>query len=134
MAEFLRREMYCPRRHRLPLAAARRAAGAPHGDDLPRRGADPEHPLVVVVHDETESQVRNPFEQALITPILEALADPAGYGLDAADGLGVVVPHRAQRAALQPAFPALSVIDPATGLPARSAVDTVDGSRAASGR
>ena len=38
----------------------------------------------------------------------------------------MVVPHRAQRAALQQAFPELSVIDLATGLPARSAVDTVE--------
>ncbi|MDB5313937.1 MAG: superfamily helicase [Gemmataceae bacterium] len=37
-----------------------------------------------------------------------------------------MVPHRAQRAALQQAFPQLCVIDPATGPPARSAVDTVE--------
>ncbi|OWK35714.1 Superfamily I DNA and RNA helicases and helicase subunits-like [Fimbriiglobus ruber] len=37
-----------------------------------------------------------------------------------------MVPHRAQRAALRHAFPELCVIDPATGLPARSAVDTVE--------
>src|SRR5215213_5146760 len=40
--------------------------------------------------------------------------------------LGIVVPHRAQRAALQEAFPELCVIDAATGLPARSAIDTVE--------
>ena len=33
----------------------------------------PEHPLVVIVHDEASSQHRNPFEQRLITPVLEAL-------------------------------------------------------------
>ena len=70
--------------------------------------------------------MRNPFEQHLIAPLLRALADQAVYGLDAADGLGVVVPHRAQRAALQDAFPQLSVVDPATGLAGRSAVDTVE--------
>ena len=59
-------------------------------------------------------------------PVLKALVDPAGHGLDPADGLGVVVPHRAQRAALQQAFPELCVVVPATGLPARSAVDTVE--------
>ncbi|WP_439625461.1 hypothetical protein [Gemmata sp.] len=37
-----------------------------------------------------------------------------------------MVPHRAQRAALQEAFPELCVIDAATGLPARSAIDTVE--------
>ena len=78
------------------------------------------------MHDEAARQVRNPFEQSLIGPILRPPADRAKYGLDPADGLGVVVPHRAQRAALQQAFPELSVLDPATGLPGRSAVDTVE--------
>jgi superfamily I DNA and/or RNA helicase len=41
-------------------------------------------------------------------------------------GLGVVVPHRAQRAALPQAFPELCVLDAASGMPARSAVDTVE--------
>lgn len=54
------------------------------------------------------------------------LADPAKYGLGAEDGLGIVVPHRAQRAALQQAFPQLCVIDAASGLPVRSAIDTVE--------
>jgi hypothetical protein len=59
----------------------------------------PEYPLAVVVHDEAGSQVRNPFEQALIEPVIRVLADQAGYALNADDGLGIVVPHRAQRAA-----------------------------------
>src|SRR5205823_2265631 len=70
--------------------------------------------------------MRNSFEQALIEPILQALADPKKYGLDAVNGLGIVVPHRAQRAALQQSFPNLCVMDAATGLPARSAIDTVE--------
>jgi hypothetical protein len=37
-----------------------------------------------------------------------------------------VVPHRAQRVVLQQAFPELCILDPATGLPTRSAVDTVE--------
>jgi hypothetical protein len=69
----------------------------------------------------------NPFEQALIAPVLAALADARqGLGLGPERGLGVVVPHRAQRAALQAAVPALAVTDPATGAVARSAVDTVE--------
>ena len=77
-------------------------------------------------HDEADSQVRNPFEQALIEPILRTLADPAKYGLEAEEGLGIVVPHRAQRAALQQSFPELCIIDPTSGLPVRSAIDTVE--------
>jgi hypothetical protein len=41
------------------------------------------------------------------------------------DGLGIMVPHRAQRAALQQSFPELCILDADTGLPARSAIDTV---------
>jgi superfamily I DNA and/or RNA helicase len=77
----------------------------------------------VVVHGEATSQVRNAFEQSLIEPIIRK---DGGHGLDAQEGLGVVVPHRAQRAALQGAFPELCVINAATGLPSRSAIDTVE--------
>src|SRR5581483_8025567 len=51
---------------------------------------------------------------------------PDLYGLDADQGMGVVVPHRAQRAALQLAHPALAVVDPQSGVVLRSAVDTVE--------
>lgn len=81
--------------------------------------------MVVIVHDEAGSQVRNRFEQQLIAPLLEALAAPP-YGLGPVDGLGVVVPHRAQRAALREEIPCLSERDPRTGAIAVSAVDTVE--------
>jgi hypothetical protein len=54
--------------------------------------------------------------------------------LDAGSWRGIVVPHRSQRAALQQAFPELSVIDVATRLPLRSAIDTDSGFRMANGR
>jgi superfamily I DNA and/or RNA helicase len=97
-----------------------------HDDEMVAAVLRPESPLVVVVHEEAGSQVRNAFEQALIEPIIRRLAGTGGYGLNADTGLGVVVPHRAQRAALQEAFPELCVFDQATGLPARSAIDTVE--------
>ena len=126
MAEFLRQEVY---RHdgihyhskKIDLLLAH-----DDEDDLVAAVLQPDYPLVVVTHDEADSQVRNPFEQALIEPILRALADPERHGLGAEEGLGIVVPHRAQRAALQQAFPKLCVIDPISGLPARSAIDTVE--------
>ncbi|WP_435018571.1 AAA domain-containing protein [Tundrisphaera sp. TA3] len=126
MAEFLRHEVY--RHDGIEYHSKKRAvlAAHPSEDDLIRAVLDPEYPLVVLVHDEAGSQVRNPFEQALIEPILRTLADPARYGLDAVEGMGVVVPHRAQRAALQQALPELSILDPASGLPKRSAIDTVE--------
>jgi hypothetical protein len=126
MAEFLRREVYAQdginyHSNRQDVLEMR-----PAGDDFLAAVLAPEHPLVVVVHDEAESQVRNRFEQRLIAPILELLADPAGYGLDPERGLGVVVPHRAQRADLQEEVPALTVIDPVSGAVTLSAVDTVE--------
>jgi hypothetical protein len=128
MAEFLRREVYA--RDGINYHSKRREVIEVReiGDKFLAAVLAPEHPLVVVVHDEAESQVRNVFEQRLIAPLLEllALADPAGYGLDPVSGLGVVVPHRAQRADLQEQVPALTVIDPVTGAVTLSAVDTVE--------
>jgi hypothetical protein len=51
---------------------------------------------MVIVHDEAASQVSNRFEQGLVTDILAFLADPDGHALEHKEGLGVVVPHRAQ--------------------------------------
>jgi superfamily I DNA and/or RNA helicase len=126
LAAFLREEIY--RRDGIPYHSRRvdLLPAVPLDDPFVRAVLSPEHPLVVVVHDEAESQARNPYEQALISPLLEALSDPDRYGLDAADGLGVVVPHRAQRAALQSAFPLLCELDPESGSVLRSAVDTVE--------
>jgi hypothetical protein len=125
MAEFLRREIYA--QDGIAYHSERRDVieARPTEDAFVAAVLAPEHPLVVVVHDEAESQVRNRFEQQLIAPILELLADPSEYGFDPVAGLGVVVPHRAQRADLQE-VPGLTVIDPVTGSIVVSAVDTVE--------
>jgi len=52
--------------------------------------------------------------------------EPWAARCDPALRLGQRLPHRAQRAALRQAFPELCVIDAATGLPSRSAIDTVE--------
>jgi hypothetical protein len=126
MAEFLRQEIY---RHDGIDYFSRRRDGLPeqqYGDAFVAAVLQPEYPLVVVVHGEADSQMRNEYEQALITPVIAALSDPTGHGLQAKEGLGVVVPHRAQRAALQTAFPSLSVFDD-DGVTVRgSAIDTVE--------
>ena len=126
MAEFLRKEIYqqdgiAYHSNRHDLLAARAIA-----DPFVSAVLAPDHPLTVVIHDEESSQHRNRFEQDLMAPILKVLADAGGYHLDPVDGLGVVVPHRAQRAALQEDLPELSVIDPDTGAIVVSAVDTVE--------
>ncbi len=123
MAEFLRQEIYRHdgiSYHSLKADVLSPVAGV---DGMVRAMLTPDHPLIVVVHEETASQQRNPFEQRLIAPVLEALVR---HGLDATTGLGVVVPHRAQRAALQAAIPGLVVRDPVSGATIRSAVDTVE--------
>ncbi len=84
----------------------------------------PEHPLVVVVHDEEESQLSNPFERDLIRPVLETLS-AWPYELDPREGLGVVVPHRAQRAAFQE-MSSLVRRHPETVAVVLSAADTVE--------
>src|SRR5262249_3138352 len=114
MAEFLRQEVYQYDGIHYHSKKTALLPAHDHEDDLVAAVLCPDYPLVVVTHDEADSQVRNPFEQALIEPVLRALADRATYGLGAEDGLGVVVPHRAQRAALQQAFPQLCVIDAAS--------------------
>jgi superfamily I DNA and/or RNA helicase len=126
IADFLRREVY--RHDGIPFHSRRTDVlpSRAHPDEMVAAVLRPEYPLTLVVHDEASSQMRNPFEQALIEPILRALTAADGYGLDAETGVGVVVPHRAQRAALQQAFPGLCVLDPASGLPRSSAIDTVE--------
>jgi hypothetical protein len=95
-------------------------------DPFVRAVLTPEHPIVVVVHGESQSQLSNAFEQALIRPLLEALQHLPAGGLDIEDGMGVVVPHRAQRAGLLDSIPSLSRIDPVTGDVTLRAVDTVE--------
>jgi superfamily I DNA and/or RNA helicase len=75
----------------------------------------PEYPVVVIEHAEHESLKRNDTEIAILAPIIEAARDR--LGLDAEDGMGVVVPHRSQRAALKGLFPDLA---------AAGAIDTVE--------
>ncbi|MDP9378577.1 MAG: AAA domain-containing protein [Chloroflexota bacterium] len=126
MAEFLRREVY---RHDGIEYRSQKRDTLPswtHPDPFVESVLRPEQTIVVVVHDERDSQLSNPFERDLIRPVLEALAAPDAYALDSEKGMGVVVPHRAQRVQLQEAVPALVTKDPETGVVRTSAVDTVE--------
>jgi len=124
MAEFLRQEIY--RHDGINYHSKRRKTLPPrkHTDDFVHSVLRPENSIVVVVHNEANSLLSNAFERDLVAPILKALA--VNHGLDARSGMGVVVPHRAQRAALQQAVPQLLLIDPANGGIMGSAVDTVE--------
>lgn len=123
IAEFLRAQIY---RHDGIAYFSRkqdRLPELPVDDPFVAAVLRPAHPLTVVVHDERESQQRNRYEQELMRPVLEALAR---HGFDPQTGLGVVVPHTAQRAGLREEIPALTERDPETNAVVRSAVDTVE--------
>jgi AAA domain/PD-(D/E)XK nuclease superfamily len=126
MAAFLRQEVYRHDGIEYHSRATKTLLPLSHTDAFVQAVLDPQHALVVVLHDECGSQVRNDTEMRILTPILAALADPAQYGLAAEHGLGVVVPHRAQRAAMQEAFPQLAIRDALTGESLGSAIDTVE--------
>lgn len=70
---------------------------------------DPQYPIVVVEHAEQRSQQYNQAELELITPLIDVCANR--LGLTGKDGIGVVVPHRAQKAILRERFPGLAVTD-----------------------
>jgi hypothetical protein len=72
-------------------------------------------PVVVIEHSEDQSQQQNLLEVELAAPLIAACVEL--LGLDGARGLGVVVPHRAQKAALRTRFPELAAAD---------AIDTVE--------
>jgi len=125
MAEFLRKEIYV--KDGINFHSNQRAAldDLAYGDSFLTAVLSPRHALTVVVHDEAESQVANEFERKLMGPILAALAEPDGHNLGPDTGLGVVVPHRAQRAALIEEVRAVSIRNP-DGEVEVSAVDTVE--------
>jgi hypothetical protein len=121
MASFLKQEVY--RHDGIDYHSNKKKTLQPSGatDAFVSAVLDPAYPLVVVEHGEGTSQTRNDFEVRLMAPVLATLATLPGA--DAAEGLGVVVPHRAQRTAFQQAVPELTFMD---GDEERTAVDTVE--------
>jgi hypothetical protein len=126
MAAFLGREIYSKdgidffsnQRDPLNLPMA--------GDGFLNSVLSSDHAIVVVVHDESRSQVANEFEQSLVCEIGDALSALPEAEFDPIANIGIVVPHRKQRAALQHALPQLSQIDRGDNTPRSSAIDTVE--------
>ncbi|HEX8115650.1 MAG TPA: AAA domain-containing protein, partial [Pyrinomonadaceae bacterium] len=107
VADFLRRHVYAA--DGIDFRSANRARLAEcEGleEDWLRAALAPEHALVVVEHDEEGSQQSNEFEAALVSALARAASE--GLRLDARTGLGVVVPHRAQKALLAARLPHLA--------------------------
>jgi superfamily I DNA and/or RNA helicase len=107
VADFLRRHVYAA--DRIDFRSSNRARlpdGAGASDEWLCAALAPEHALVVVEHDEEGSQQSNEFEAGLVAALARAAV--AGLGLDAREGVGVVVPHRAQKALLASLLPELA--------------------------
>jgi len=93
VAEFLRRLVYSDDDiqyrsnlyHRLNVQGSHRPGV--------RRAMHPRYPLVLIVHEEQESQQSNPFEAGIISKLIDAAAD--------SESKGVVTPHNAQRGRLR---------------------------------
>ena len=98
MAEFLRRAVYhrdgihyhSKREHLLELPQTSQ-------EKFVAAALSPDYPLVVVMHDEAQSLLQNETECEILLPILRHLAAHESMRGE----IGVVVPHRKQRALLQ---------------------------------
>jgi hypothetical protein len=106
IADFLRRHVYAADGVNFRSRNRRRIAATENLTGWLASTLAPEHALVVVEHDETGSQQSNEFEALLVEQIARAAL--AHLGLDARDGVGVVVPHRAQKSLLRGLLPELA--------------------------
>lgn len=85
--------------------------GRPAGKDIVpaefvKAALHPDYPLVVIEHTEAISQQYNQLEVGLVSPIVQAAT--TRLGLEGQQGIGIVVPHRAQKALLRERFPTLA--------------------------
>jgi hypothetical protein len=113
VAAFLHRHVYAHdgiafhSKHRQRLPAVELA------DGWLRHTLTPEYPMILIEHNDDSSQQANACEAVVIDALVHAAC--AHLRLDATTGLGIVVPHRAQKALLQAQLPFLA-----------GAVDTVE--------
>jgi hypothetical protein len=113
VADFLQRHVYAQdgialhsqNRQRLPVVQGL--------DGWLHHALAPEHPMILIEHNDDSSQQANACEAVVIEALAQAAV--AQLGLDAMTGVGIVVPHRAQKALLQARLPHLA-----------GAVDTVE--------
>ena len=70
---------------------------------------NPNYPIIVIEHTEHDSQQFNPLELELTEPLIDACVHH--LSLDGRTGIGIVVPHRAQKALLRAKFPDLAEVN-----------------------
>jgi len=109
LAEFLRQNVYSL--DNVPFFSRRKELlpQPPSVDAYVDAALDPAYPIVVIEHGERGSQQYNETEIGLAAPLIEVCATK--LRLDGNDGIGVVVPHRAQKALLRSRFPNLAIAD-----------------------
>ena len=100
MAQFLREAIYAQDGIEYHSNKTKVLPVCSHADDFSAAVLAPDHPIVLIIHDEAASILENAQESNVLRPILQQLTDADLYALDVKDGLGIVVPHRAQRALL----------------------------------
>jgi superfamily I DNA and/or RNA helicase len=114
-AEFLEEHVYADDRVGFHSARDDLLPACPRLRGYVAAALTPGYPVVVVEHTEHDSLKRNDTEIAILAPIIDAARNQ--LGLDAENGFGVVVPRRAQRAALRELF---------ADAAAAGAIDTVE--------
>ena len=106
VADFLHRHVYAhdgiafhsQNRQRLPAVEL--------ADGWLRHALAPEHPIILIEHNDDSSQQANVCEAVVIEALVQAAC--THLRLDATTGLGIVVPHRAQKALLHARMPHLA--------------------------
>lgn len=96
VAEFLRRLIYAQDRIDFQSDREYTLSVRPAERGGVRRAMNPEYPLVLIVHEERESQQSNPYEIGIVDSLVQTV--------DPDENVGVVTPHNAQRGRLRGAF------------------------------
>jgi superfamily I DNA and/or RNA helicase len=113
IADFLDRHVYASDGINYRSQNRRRLVAVGEVDQWIAAALTPEHPMILIEHDEEGSQQANEFEASVIEALVQVAATK--LQLDAENGIGVVVPHRAQKALLASRLPDLA-----------QAIDTVE--------
>lgn len=98
LAELLARYVYSQDGIELFSSQTRQLPNHRHSDAFINAVLDPDYPIVVIEHAEQRSQQANHAEADIVRPLVNACI--RDLRLDGYDGVGVVVPHRAQKALL----------------------------------
>jgi hypothetical protein len=113
VADFLRRRVYARDGIEYRSQNRTRLARAPGLDGWLAAALAPDQAFVLIEHDEEGSQQANDYEAGLVAELARVGVEK--LGLEAEEGIGVVVPHRAQKALIGARLGALG-----------SCVDTVE--------